>query len=130
MKIIWDEAAYVDTGGTSHRIAHAGVKYVDINNPQPPSVIVRKGRIDETIFPTDYVHYDGGRYGRGWWHEPLLPQYSGGTATKLRERADQEIGKSIQVLLPLQIDGVVNDYLFVFKIKGAEVKQPYADKSK
>ena len=43
IKIIWDEAVYVDTIGVSHRVMHSGVKYMDRSNSQPPSVVVRKG---------------------------------------------------------------------------------------
>jgi hypothetical protein len=120
IKIVWDEAAYVDENGVSHRVMHEGVKYIDRNNPQPPTVVVRKGTIVDSIFPTDYVYYVSGEYG-GWREKPLFPTF-GYTAEGIRDKAEQYVGKTIQVLLPLQIEGVVNEYIFSFKINKVEVK--------
>src|SRR5882672_5126752 len=49
IKIPWDEAAYVDELGRSHRVMHSGVKYTDRDRSQPPSVIVRKGSIEDLV---------------------------------------------------------------------------------
>ena len=63
IKIIWDEAAFVDKGGMSHRVMHLGVKYSDRNASQPPTVVARKGSIHDVVVPTDYVYYVSGS---GW----------------------------------------------------------------
>ena len=39
IKVLWDEAAYVDESGKSHRVMHSGIKYIDRSNPQPPTII-------------------------------------------------------------------------------------------
>ncbi|GAI08971.1 unnamed protein product, partial [marine sediment metagenome] len=36
-------------------------------------------------------------------------------AEELKAKAEKYIGKTIQVLLPLQIEDVVNEYIFIFK---------------
>lgn len=119
IRVIWDEAAYVDPGGMSHRIMHSGVKYIDRSEPQPPTVVVRKGKIDDVIVPVDNVYFTGG-YG-GWAESPLLP-ISGYTAEQRRQAAYGYVGKSIQVLLPLQIEQVVNDYIFRFRINDVDLR--------
>ena len=60
IKIVWDEAAFVDVAGVSHRVMHSGVKYIDRNNPQPPTVVVRKGTITDLVIPTDNIYYVSG----------------------------------------------------------------------
>ncbi|MDP2993122.1 MAG: hypothetical protein Q8N82_07165, partial [Deltaproteobacteria bacterium] len=111
VKIPWDEAAYVDEYGRSHRVMHSGVKYTDRDKPQPPSVIVRKGSIEDIVYPTDYVSWSSGtRYSSGSWTEkPLLlsmdfhGQYLKGKYSSLaefEEAVNKNIGKQIQVLLP------------------------------
>ncbi len=35
------------------------------------------------------------------------------------EKAKHIVGKKVQVLLPLQIEGVLNDYIFVFTVNDA-----------
>lgn len=127
IKIIWDEAVYVDTKGESHRVMHSGVKYIDRSNSMPPSVVVRKGTISDLIFPSDYVFYASGQYG-GWQEAPLFPnsmnQFSNANASEalLKAEADQYIGKIFQVLLPLQIEDTVSEYIFTFTVNGVKVE--------
>jgi len=120
IKIVWDEAAFVDENGVSHRVMHSGVKYIDRNNPQPPSVVVRNGTITDLVIPTDNIHYVSGQYGY-WKKVPLFP-VSSVNAEKLRSRSQIYIGKTIQVLLPLQIEDVVNEYIFTFEINCVTIK--------
>ena len=125
IKIVWDEAAYVDENGISHRVVHSGVKYADLNTPQPPSVVVRKSTIGETLHPTDYVYYLGGDV--GWRDDPLLPDLEVDfkadiSSEEVKGKASKYIGKTIQVLLPLQIENVVNEYIFTFKVHKVVVK--------
>ena len=130
IKIIWDDASFVDTSGGNHRVMHSGVKFTDRNNPQPPSVIVRKGRMEDLAYPSDYAYYKKGYYSKyssdpgGWEEKPLFPvfKYDGDIDT-FKKECESFVGKTIQVLLPLQIEDVVNDYIFTFKINTAEVKQ-------
>ena len=124
IRLIWDEAAYVDEDGGSHRIMHSGVRYIERDSPKPPSVIVVNGKLSETIFPTDYISYDGGRYGSGWTKETLLPtsqSASTGSGQKFLEDSQVFVGKTIQVLLPIQIEDVTNDYVFTFKIEDVKL---------
>jgi hypothetical protein len=127
VKIPWDEAAFVDESGRSHRVMHSGVKYTDRDKSQPPSVIVRKGSIEDIVFPTDYVSWESGsRYSAGSWDErPLFlnndyhGEYSKGKYSSFndfKKAVQNNIGKQIQVLLPLQIQDVVNDYIFTFNV--------------
>lgn len=109
IRIIWDEAVYVDVSGGSHKVMHAGVKYMDRYNAQLPSVVVRKGWLSDIILPVDNVYYvDSG----GWKESPLLPN------------VEKYIGKTIQVLLPLEIEGIVHEYIFVFNIDRAGMPPP------
>ncbi len=102
IKIIWDEAAYVDHHGASHRCMHSGVKYTDRNNPQPPTVVPRKGMITDIIVPTDNVAW----VANSWYTYDLFM------------KADSSlVGDSVQVLLPLEIEDVVNEYIFSFEVE-------------
>jgi hypothetical protein len=132
IKIIWDEAAFVDDKGVSHRIMHSGVKYTDRNSSQPPTVVVRKGRIDDIIVPTDYVYFDEGYYGQyytkkaEWKEKPFYESTQYGGDPKLLENEMQNnVGKTFSVLLPLEVENVVNDYIFNFKVDTYEYKGEY-----
>jgi hypothetical protein len=114
IKIIWNEAVYVDENGSSGRVMHSGVKYVDRNNPQPPTVVVKNASIDDIIVPTDNIYYVSGEYG-GWRTKPLLPNRAS-TQEELTNLTNSFIDKTVSVLLPLQIEDTVNEYLFKFKV--------------
>lgn len=117
IKIIWDEAAFVDDKGNTSRVMHNGVKYIDKNNALPPSVIVRKGSISEIVVPTDKIYYSS-----GWYEAPIFKN----SFTNEQEAdlfAKEIVGKTIQILLPLEIEGVTNDYIFVFKVEDYSTKE-------
>lgn len=119
MRIMWDEAAYVDEAGASHRVIHQGVKYAQIDDAQPPSVVVRKGTFSDSIIPTSAIFYSD-----GWQERYLLPSAQmGGDPQVFLDENKKLVGKNIQVLLPIQIEGITNDYIFVFNIKGVAIRQ-------
>lgn len=133
IKVPWDEAAYVDENGKSHRVMHSGIKYTDRQNPQAPSIVVRKGTLEDIVFPTDYVRWEeGSRYTAGRWAEdPLLPNYdfhgtyltgTYPTFNSFDTAVKSKVGKTYQVLLPLQIEDVINDYIFSFKVENVTTK--------
>ena len=108
IKIPWDEAAFIDESGSSHRVMHAGVKYTDRQQPQAPSIIARKASIEDLVFPTDYVEWkEGSRYTSGKWDEkPFFEDfdfhgdYTPGnypTFESFDRVVKSNIGKSIQV---------------------------------
>jgi hypothetical protein len=111
IRIIWDEAVYVDKDGSSGRVMHSGVKYSERNNSQPPTVIVKNSNITDIIVPSDYVYYD-----RYWTTNDLFPTYAA-SKEKLEEMNQKYIGKTVKILLPLQIQDTVNEYLFSFIIQ-------------
>jgi hypothetical protein len=116
IKIIWDKAVYIDENGNSERVMHSGVTYANRNNPQPPTTVARLATISDLVFPTENVDWVGGPYG-GWRIKPLFPTSSvSGTSEDLLAKAKKYVGKSVQVLLPLEIEETVNEYIFVFKV--------------
>jgi len=108
LKVLWDEASYLDAGGQSHRVMHNGVKYIDRSLTEPPSVVIRGGSLEDVVLPIDYVYGNGA----DWIEGPFFPGRL--------DHAKQLTGKSVQVLLPLEVEGVVNEYIFLFRINDVE----------
>lgn len=115
MKIIWDEAVYVDENGSSQKVFHSGVKYTDRNASLPPTTVVRGAKIDDLIMPTENVYFVSGQYG-GWREMPLFKN-SAMSAEELNTLKDSYIGKVVKILLPIKIEETTNEYLFTFKIE-------------
>jgi len=120
IKINWDEAVYVDKNGYSKRVTHSMGNYTDKNSPQPPSTVVRNAIITDEIFPADYVYYDPSL---GWALKPLFPYFSVRSEQDLMSQAKEYIDKNIQILLPLIIEDVINEYIFVFRINDVKISQ-------
>ena len=94
IKIIWDEALYISEEGISCKIMHSGVKYIDKDGKQTPTVVAKGTIINDVIVPTD-TQKDWDNY------------------------TQRYVGKAIRVLLPLQIEGVANEYtLYTFSFSG------------
>ena len=126
MKINWDNAAWISPTGESSRIIHSGVRLMDRNAPQSPSVIVRNGKLTDSILPSDHIYFESGQYG-GWRYLALLHN-TGVMATDMQselQKSQKYVGKTCGVLLPIEIEGVQNDYIFTFKIGDAKIMKRY-----
>jgi len=127
MKVHWDNCAFITSSGETMRVIHTGVKLTDRNAPQPSSVIVRNGKLTDSMTPSDNIYYVSGQYG-GWRYNKLFEDYSyvTGDMNKVLEKAKTNyIGKSCSVLLSFEIEGVINDYIFNFDIENVELKSLY-----
>ena len=127
IKIIWEKAAYICERGKSHRVIHTGVNY-GRNLPLRPTVVIQRGVIADFIYPADYISYKDDNWAErpGWsglWIEkPLLvDKKKGGDPKKLLSKAKKNIGKTIQVLLPIESEGMKKIYLFTFLVKDVDL---------
>ena len=118
IKVLWDDAAFVDEMGRSHHVIHSGVQFIYKRDPQTPAVIPRKGRISDLVYPIEYIlgDVDG-----GWDEAPIFP-YSSSSLGMLKTQSRHLFGKSFQVFLPLSIQDVVNEYTFTFLINDVNYK--------
>lgn len=77
IKLIWDEASMVVIG-SSEKVMHKGVKYIDRNSSMPASTILPNSNLDDLVVPTGNIYYKEGYYGTyyssagGWQTKPLL----------------------------------------------------------
>jgi hypothetical protein len=123
LKIIWDEAVYIDTEGKSHRVLHEGIKLMQKDNPQTPTVIARNGTISDAIFVSDYFILSGYK----WINIDLLNDFaslensSDNILKRMRDGANGYLNKNIQILLPIKIENIVNEYIFIFNINSFKV---------
>jgi hypothetical protein len=129
IKIVWDEAKFVDEKGISHRLIHSGISYEERKLPQPPTVIAGGINLQDFIHPLDYFQWKEIRGMRsdkqqGYWDRtPFLPTQTKGTAEELRVKASAFVGKTFQVILPLEISNVRIDYLYTFRITNVDITE-------
>lgn len=113
IKILWDEMSYIDHMNISRRVMHSGVKYINRNESQPPTIVARNSTVVDLIIPTDNIYFASGQYG-GWQERPLF-----------KGDPNTFIGKTVKVLFPMSIENITNEYVFEFKIEDIVKKVKY-----
>nr|WP_321405405.1 hypothetical protein [uncultured Carboxylicivirga sp.] len=121
IKIVWDDAAFVSLTNESNRIFHKGVKYIDRENPQPPTSVYKNTKLTDLIAPTSYTTYVSGQYG-GWRSKPLIPISSTVWSKKI-EYVQDLIGQTMRIILPINIDDEDLIYEFSFRTEFIEKKK-------
>ena len=107
IKIDWNNVAYVDTLRNSHKVVAKGTRYIERDKPQQPATVPPNARLQDRIHPSDLVEYLPNL--RKWHEKPLFP---GGAA------AETYKDQSFSVFMPLEINGTIKNYNFVFRIDG------------
>ena len=103
LKVIWNEAVFVDVDGSTSKIMHAGIRYSQREGDQPASTIIKGAKLDDIAAPTDKVYYSD-----------ILKEWS---SKSLYSNADKkEDGQTIKLMLPIQVKDVINEYIFEFSL--------------
>ena len=124
MKILWDEASFVDPSGNAHRVIHGDVKIMDIGKAQIPSVVPKgKQYVGELVLEdsVEWVHV-ASRDDHGYWkHNTLI---KGVTFDKESEAMSSTIKfNPVLLLLPVEIDGQRYEYSFNFVSKSKSISK-------
>jgi hypothetical protein len=128
MKIHWDNCAFITSDGETKRVVHEGVKLTDRNSPQPSSVLVRNGKLTDSLTPSDNIYFNSASSYGGWEYMPLFQSYTYLTldmAGTLEKAKTNYIGTTCAILLSFEIEGVLNDYIFSFDINSVELQSIY-----
>jgi hypothetical protein len=101
VKVLWEKSAYINPRGDRKRVIHRGVSYAQKSVMQLPTTVAKGETVSEILLPSEHVNVY--LYGSGGWSlYPLLSQ--------------NDAGKNVSVVLALEINGVMNEYVFKMKI--------------
>lgn len=103
IKIVWNEASFVDKDNLTSKVVHSGIKYLDANSTLPSTTIPSGASISELIAPTNRI-----KYSNGWYQQSII--------SSNKSNDINVVGKTIKILLPIEINGVINEYVFCFTI--------------
>ena len=103
IKVVWDDAVFVDCSGSTSKIMHSGIKYSQREASQPASTIIRGASLEDVACPTSNVRYSDVL--KVWVTDSMYPK-------EISKETQQ-----IRLMLPIQIKDVVNEYVFVFDVK-------------
>lgn len=101
-KLVWDEAVFVSYTGSTSKVMHSGTKYSQREASQPASTIIKGASLDDIACPTSNVYYSDVL--KEWTTKSMYP-----TGVSMET-------KQVQLMLPIQIKDVTNEYIFVFDI--------------
>lgn len=103
IKVIWNEAVFVDSDGSTSKIMHVGTKYSQRESDQPATTIIKDAKIDDIACPTKNVRYSD--ILKEWVTDPLFPTKPNLAISPVR------------LMLPIQVKDVINEYIFIFEVK-------------
>ncbi len=102
IKVVWNEAVFVDMSGSTSKVMHSGIKYSQREGDQPASVIIRGAKLDDIAAPTANVRYS--EILKEWVTDSMYPKTAG-------------LSGQVSLMLPIQIKETINEYIFVFDIE-------------
>ena len=107
IKIVWDEAVFVNFDGSTEKVMHKGIKFSEKNGAQPATTIIKNAKWEDTVTPTHLVYYrEATKYTEGRWDtHSMYPTVKG-----------LKPGQ-VKLMLPIQIKDVINEYIFVFDVQ-------------
>ena len=103
IKIIWNEAVFVDVDGSTSKVMHTGVKYSEREGDQPASTIIKNAKLEDIAAPTSNIYYSDSS--KEWEIHSLY-----------RNASQTEKGQTIRLMLPIQVKDVINEYIFEFEL--------------
>ncbi|EGO65616.1 PDZ domain-containing protein [Acetonema longum] len=110
LKLDWNNVSYTDLSGTAIKVLHEGVRYIDQGQMLPPTTIPPNAKIKDLIQPVNRIYFDDS-YSM-WSHRDLLPKAPFAKSLK---------GRSIGIFMPVEINGKIHNYNFVFRIDNVEI---------
>lgn len=103
IKIVWNEAVFVNFDGSSSKIMHVGTKYSQREADQPATTIIKGAKVEDLAAPNCNVRYSD--ILKEWVTDSMYPTEPALSPGELR------------LMLPIQIKDVVNEYIFVFDVQ-------------
>lgn len=101
IKVVWNEAVFVDVDGSTSKVMHSGIKYSQREGDQPASTIIKGAKLEDLAAPTANVYYSD-----------VLKEWN---SYSLYRNADRKAeGQTIRLMLPIQVKDVINEYIFEF----------------
>lgn len=119
VKIVWDEATFVGSDGTSLRLVHRGTASpADAEFSHLPSVIPRGGKIDDSVYPADLIYHSKED---GWVRRPLVVEAQARTPEEAMRLGNQKRGQTLRVFLLIEVNGKPVEYISTFTVDGVTV---------
>ena len=115
-----EQGAFVMPGGSSQRILTGDMSYANRNDEVRPITVPSRASSSAILIPEDKIgfnEYSGVTIDGIFEPTSLEP----GTQAKPSD-VEANLGETFSILLPLEIQGTVNEYTFNFEVLGAKIE--------
>lgn len=102
LKLVWNEAVFVDFNGTTCKVMHVGTKYSEKDGNQPSTTIIKGANIEDIAVPTCNIRYSD--FINKWITASMYPN------------TPETIPGDLKLMLPIQVKDVINEYIFIFRV--------------
>lgn len=134
IKVLWDSGSFITPDGANYRIINKSKKLSDEEGATIPTPIMKKAFIEDMIYPVGFVSYRRsmsiqGYYFPGMWIiPPLLPTFLNEDSDEEQIKREKELenkfkNKNIKILIPIEINNKIREYIFDFKIENLYFKE-------
>ncbi|KMY67206.1 hypothetical protein AAU61_09975 [Desulfocarbo indianensis] len=110
IRVLWNEASFVDVESKAHKIIHKGIKLINKEKEMTSTTIPPEAILDDLVAPIDLTELVDNK----WKTRDILP----------RQKIGELKGKCFSFFLPLTIGDMKKEYLFKFEIDAIPVRQP------
>lgn len=114
IRVLWDSAAFIGGDGVAQRVIHTGVKLIDKDKAQVPSVIPAGSRINDIIVPVDGIEFVNGQ----WTYLPFIKRVFSNIESAeslLSVYNSTPLHTQMTVLLPIETDKGKIEYTMIFE---------------
>ncbi|MHA6697325.1 hypothetical protein [Chryseobacterium sp. A321] len=114
IKIDWNQVLIIDIDGGSKKVFHSGVRYIERDKEQAPTIIYKGTNITDLITPIQNAYYASGRYG-GWRTKPLIDAPVVGISFYYAYDPNL-VGKTFKAVIPINIEDKTFEYVYTFEV--------------
>lgn len=120
MKVIWNDAAFIDVNNMSERVYHKGIPFTEKEETQVPTVLYKNSILSDLVSPVSFTYM----FNNHWTSDILIP------GDNILDHArktifEKYIGKTIRVVLPIYVGARLIEYDFCFRISFKEISSTY-----
>ncbi|HEX6040130.1 hypothetical protein [Longimicrobium sp.] len=95
-RILWEDASYVDTDGSTSHVMRQSTRFAEQGAAQSPSVVPAGGTVEERVIPASLIRFRAATFG-GW--DP---------AWLLSDKA--AVGQRVGLRIPVEVSGERREY--------------------
>lgn len=106
IKINWDDIIFIDEYNQSRRMIHSGVRYIDANKPQNPTLIARNSSINDILVPIHRLYYSSYDYE---WSVLAILNY-------VHVYNHYKEGTQVKLILPIEVGNNRYEYTITYDV--------------